>query len=412
MVNGTIILAITAANADIATSGAIRVAQQYDPTGCNTIHVFTKLDILDRGVRADDLLAGRSLIGRPIGVVGVVNRAQEDLDGHVDIERARRNEEEFLQKQYPKVASKHGIRQLEILLTSVLRERLQQELPQIRIRLKGILKKYVKELEQFPSRSPESLLRFKDDAIFNLYKAIQKKTLGENQVIEGENERPASNLFGSKIFDYLHQIFQDELKKPDPSKLLTDQTIEEAIKISRGIRDPLFLHNEAFEYLTKKVILLLKEPCVDCEEAVYDMLSKGILLELEHLKLDNFRVLKQAFEDTVKSVLEKRHAKAKEQIELNLKVEETNIVPNDPEIRKLASEVLHQTESSFASQPQVTSAHLLLEEENAKQPTSQRVLSSRRSIRSAFDSTARAAEQTISTYLVYLDLNSFLILTV
>ena len=344
LANGTIILAITSANADIATSGAIRVAQQYDPTGTNTIHVFTKLDILDRGVRADDLLAGRLFKGRPIGVVGVVNRAQEDLDESMDLERARRNEEKFLQKNYPKVASKHGIRNLENLLTSVLKDRLQIALPQIRNQLKEILQAYVKDLERFPSRNPEALIRFKDDALFKLYKSIQNKLLGESRLAELYGEQ-RTDMFGAKIFEYLHRNFREELMKPDPVELLTDQVIEETIKLSRGIREPMFLHNEAFEHLAQKAICLLKDPCFNCEQNIFEILSHGILSELDHLNLDNFRVLKQTFEDVLNRVLEKRHAKAKEQVELQLKIEQTNIVPNDAEIRKLAAKVLNETES-------------------------------------------------------------------
>lgn len=344
--NNTIILAITAANADIATSGAIRVAQQYDPIGSNTIHVFTKLDILDRGVRADDLLAGRPFKSHPIGVVGVVNRAQEDLDDSVDLKRARDNEEKFLKEQYPKVAHKHGIQYLENMLTSVLRERLKQELPQIRNQLKEIQKEYVKELERFPARSRDALMRFKNNAIFTLYKAIQSKLLGDSRIKDTADDHcELANMFGSKILDYLHKEFQEELNEPNPSdELLTDDEIKETIRIARGIRDPMFLSNEAFERLTKKAIALLKDPCVKCEDDVFGILSQGILTELEHLELDNFLVLKQGFEETLKHVLEKRHEKAKEQIELELTIEETNIFPNDPDIRKLASEILRQPE--------------------------------------------------------------------
>ena len=341
LANGTIILAITSANADIATSGAIRVALQYDPTGSNTIHVFTKLDILDRGVRADDLLAGRPFKGHPIGVVGVVNRAQEDLDESLDLERARRNEEEFLQKNYPKVARKHGMRNLENMLTSILRDRLQQALPQIKNQLKEFLKEYVKELERFPSRNPEALIRFKDDAIFNLYKSIQNKLMGDSRLSETDGEQ-RTDMFGAKIFEYLHRNFPEELMKPDPVELLTDQVIGETIKLSRGIREPMFLHNEAFERLAQ--ICLLKDPCFNCEQDIFEILSHGILSELDYLNLDNFRVLKQTFEDVLNRVLEKRHAKSKEQVELLLEIEKTNIVPNDAEIRKLASKVLGQTE--------------------------------------------------------------------
>ncbi|KAM1463267.1 hypothetical protein ACFX1Q_047280 [Malus domestica] len=55
-----IILAITPANQDIATSDAIRIARLVDPTGERTLGVLTKLDLVDKGTNALDVLEGRS----------------------------------------------------------------------------------------------------------------------------------------------------------------------------------------------------------------------------------------------------------------------------------------------------------------------------------------------------------------
>ena len=49
-----IILAVSPANADIATSDGIRLAREVDPAGERTIGVLTKLDIMDRGTNARD----------------------------------------------------------------------------------------------------------------------------------------------------------------------------------------------------------------------------------------------------------------------------------------------------------------------------------------------------------------------
>lgn len=47
--DNAIILAVTPANADLATSDALRIAREVDPTGDRTIGVLTKVDIMDRG---------------------------------------------------------------------------------------------------------------------------------------------------------------------------------------------------------------------------------------------------------------------------------------------------------------------------------------------------------------------------
>ncbi|KAI3758710.1 hypothetical protein L6452_06281 [Arctium lappa] len=49
-----IILAISPANQDIATSDAIKLAKEVDPSGERTFEVLTKLDLMDKGTNALD----------------------------------------------------------------------------------------------------------------------------------------------------------------------------------------------------------------------------------------------------------------------------------------------------------------------------------------------------------------------
>ncbi|KAL5070753.1 hypothetical protein RYX36_021640 [Vicia faba] len=55
-----IILAISPANQDIATSDAIKISREVDPTGERTIGVLTKIDLMDKGTDVVDMLEGRA----------------------------------------------------------------------------------------------------------------------------------------------------------------------------------------------------------------------------------------------------------------------------------------------------------------------------------------------------------------
>lgn len=55
----SIILAVTAANTDMATSEALKMAKKVDPDGRRTLAVVTKLDLMDAGTDAIDILCGR-----------------------------------------------------------------------------------------------------------------------------------------------------------------------------------------------------------------------------------------------------------------------------------------------------------------------------------------------------------------
>jgi dynamin 1-like protein len=73
-----IIMAVTAANSDLANSDALKLARRVDPLGERTIGVITKIDIMDEGTNALDLLAGK-IYPLKLGYVGVVCRSQKDI---------------------------------------------------------------------------------------------------------------------------------------------------------------------------------------------------------------------------------------------------------------------------------------------------------------------------------------------
>jgi dynamin 1-like protein len=70
-----LILAISAANQDIANSDALKLAREVDPNGERTIGVITKIDLMDEGTNALDLLNG-TIYPLRLGYYGVKCRSQ------------------------------------------------------------------------------------------------------------------------------------------------------------------------------------------------------------------------------------------------------------------------------------------------------------------------------------------------
>ncbi|KAK4337212.1 hypothetical protein RND71_043311 [Anisodus tanguticus] len=89
-----LILAVTSANQDLATSDALKLAKEVDPEGLRTIGVITKLDLMDDGTDAREILENKLLPLRR-GYIGVVNRSQRDIEGKKDIKVAVDNERKF-----------------------------------------------------------------------------------------------------------------------------------------------------------------------------------------------------------------------------------------------------------------------------------------------------------------------------
>ncbi|XP_075014446.1 dynamin-1-like protein isoform X4 [Calonectris borealis] len=107
----SIILAVTAANTDMATSEALKIAREVDPDGRRTLAVITKLDLMDAGTDAMDVLMGR-VIPVKLGIIGVVNRSQLDINNKKSVTDSIRDEYGFLQKKYPSLANRNGTKYL------------------------------------------------------------------------------------------------------------------------------------------------------------------------------------------------------------------------------------------------------------------------------------------------------------
>lgn len=63
---------------DLANSDALKLARTVDPNGLRTIGVVTKLDLMETGTSAIDILEGR-VYPLKLGFVGVVCRGQNGI---------------------------------------------------------------------------------------------------------------------------------------------------------------------------------------------------------------------------------------------------------------------------------------------------------------------------------------------
>ena len=125
-----IIMAVTAANTDLANSDAIQMAREVDPEGLRTVGVLTKLDLMDRGTDAFEILSNR-VIPLRLGYVGVINRGQKDIDTRKSMAKQWRDEEEFLRARYASIARVNGTRFLREKLNQLLLNHIKVGLPAI-----------------------------------------------------------------------------------------------------------------------------------------------------------------------------------------------------------------------------------------------------------------------------------------
>lgn len=92
------------ANTDPSTSESLQIARKTDPEGSRTIAVVTKLDLIDRGTLQDtaDLLCGKKIPVK-LGIIGVINRSQQDLNEKKSMNDSLKSERKFLMTHYPDI---------------------------------------------------------------------------------------------------------------------------------------------------------------------------------------------------------------------------------------------------------------------------------------------------------------------
>lgn len=267
-----IILAVTPANSDLANSDALQIAGNADPDGKRTIGVITKLDIMDRGTDARNMLLGK-IIPLQLGYVGVVNRSQEDIMLNRSIKDALAAEERFFRSHpaYINLADRCGIPQLAKKLNQILVQHIRQCLPGLKSRISSQLVSVTKEYASY-GQIPESRAG-QGTLLLNI---LSKYSEAFSSLVEGKSEGiSTSELSGGARIHYIFQsIYVKSLEDVDPCDGLSDEDIRIAIQNARGPRSAVFVPDVPFEVLVKRQIARLLDPSRQCARFIYNELVK------------------------------------------------------------------------------------------------------------------------------------------
>lgn len=114
-------MALTAANTDIANSDSLQMARQVDPDGDRTIGVVSKIDLMDEGTDALELLQG-NLYPLKLGYFGVKCRSQKQIDDNMTIKEAIIFEKDFFGRHpvYSSYSDRLGIPYLSSSMNKIL----------------------------------------------------------------------------------------------------------------------------------------------------------------------------------------------------------------------------------------------------------------------------------------------------
>ncbi|XP_056088634.1 dynamin-3 isoform X6 [Rhinichthys klamathensis goyatoka] len=320
-----LILAVTPANTDLANSDALKVAKEVDPQGVRTIGVITKLDLMDEGTDARDILENKLLPLRR-GYIGVVNRSQKDIDGKKDIRVAMAAERKFFlsHPSYRHMAEKMGTPHLQKTLNQQLTNHIRDTLPGLRSKLQSQLLSLEKEVEEYKNFRPDDPTR-KTKALLQM---VQQFGVDFEKCIEGSGDQvdTAELSGGARINRIFHERFPFELVKIVFDEKELRREISHAIKNVHGVRTGLFTPDLAFEAIVKKQIIKLKEPCLKCIDLVIQELINTFRQCTN--KLGSYPRLREETERIVTTYVREREGKTKDQVLLLIDIELSYINTN------------------------------------------------------------------------------------
>ncbi|TYH96425.1 hypothetical protein ES332_A12G176500v1 [Gossypium tomentosum] len=273
-----IILAISPANQDIATSDAIKLARDVDPSGERTFGVLTKLDLMDKGTNAVDVLEGRAYrLQHPW--VGIVNRSQADINKNVDMILARRKEREYFETSpdYGHLASRMGSEYLAKLLSEHLELVIRQRIPSII----ALINKTIDELNAELDRIGRPIAT---DGGAQLYMILELCRAFDRVFKEHlDGGRPG----GDRIFGVFDNQLPAALKKLPFDRYLSLKNVQKVVTEADGYQPHLIAPEQGYRRLIDGAISYFKGPAEASVDAVYYVLKELVrksIAETQELK--------------------------------------------------------------------------------------------------------------------------------
>ncbi|KAK3928129.1 Dynamin-1-like protein [Frankliniella fusca] len=298
----SIILAVIPANTDMAANDCLKMAKRVDPEGERTLAVVTKLDLMDRGTNAIDILTGLCIPVK-LGIIGVVNRAQEDINKGKSVEDAMRDEENFLREKYPDLADKNGSAHLAKMLQTLLIRHIKTCLPDVKA-------SFLKRLEECRSIIDQCGTKITDERAY-LHNMI--------------------GAFSSDFQDMMSGGFVDlesvylELTRVDVYKKYGNEQVILAIRQTSGPEPPLIFSERAFEALMRPLIKTMRLPSLLCIQNVAEELREVCEKCLPKEKFGRFPKAIQEMSTVVDEMIDKFSELTQELVTQTIDFEEGHI---------------------------------------------------------------------------------------
>ncbi|XP_059392849.1 interferon-induced GTP-binding protein Mx2-like [Carassius carassius] len=331
----TINLVVVPCNTDIATTEALKMAQEVDPEGKRTVAILTKPDLIDKGTEERILaIIQNKVIPLRKGYIMVKCRGQQQINEEISLEEAAQMERDFFQNhdhfRCLLKKDKATIKYLAVKLTQDLVDHIKKSLPQLHEQINKQLwsvKRALKDCEIGPPEDPEGAKDFLIKTLNGFNEKI--KSLSSEEMITDNNMFAQLRAEFKKWNDYLNST-----KTPfNYSNELSENY--------RGMELPGFMNYRFFKKILQDHVAKLKDPAMDLLNAIKDIIIKQFT-DMVSECFQNYHVLQNITKDKINNIqliqLEKAEQRISEQFEM-----ENRIYTQDPIFLKTLSEITNET---------------------------------------------------------------------
>ncbi|XP_053471701.1 interferon-induced GTP-binding protein Mx3 [Ictalurus furcatus] len=342
----TINLVVVPCNVDIATTEALKMAQEVDPEGKRTLAILTKPDLIDRGTEKNILdIVRNQVIPLSKGYVIVKCRGQKQIDDKISLSEATRVEREFFRRHeffncllYEEKAT---IQCLATKLTQVLVDHIKKSLPLISEEIKKQLWSLRKELSQCeagPPLDPQKRKTFFIDTLAKFNDKINRLASGE--VVNNDN-----------LFIMLRSEFKKWKDHLDNTKASFHKTVQEVVSEydlkHRGRELPGFSDYKVFEMVVQKLVIQLKGPAIETLRVIRETIQKDFS-NVSKTCFNTYPFLQCVATNKIDNIQSKQEAKVEQRIMEQFEMEQLVYTQDGIYVKTL--DAIHSAEGQNASE--------------------------------------------------------------
>ncbi|XP_077066930.1 myxovirus (influenza virus) resistance G [Siphateles boraxobius] len=331
----TINLVVVPCNTDIATTEALKMAQEVDPEGRRTIAILTKPDLIDKGTEKNILaIVHNKVIPLHKGYIMVKCRGQQQIDEKIPLGEATEIERDFFQNhdhfRCLLNEDKATIECLAVKLTHNLVDHIKKSLPQLIVQILTQLwevKNELKECEAGPPQDTKGAKQFLIKILTSFNDQINSLSSGE--LINAEN-----------VFVQLRAEFKkwnDHLNSTKP----TFCSLKEFSQNYRGRELLGFSNYSGFELVLREHVAKLKKPAIELLIAIKAIILKQFK-DVSYRCFQNYHVLQNITMNKIYNIQSSQEDKTEQRILEQFEMENV-IYTQDPIYLKFLNEISEET---------------------------------------------------------------------